>query len=86
MKEPHSEGVANHADLESCAGAGDNAGRSVGRGTGGPPIEPRNTSSRVPTLSIEEEGHIDRRATASGGRTRHGRRRPEIIRSNSREH
>jgi hypothetical protein len=25
MKEPHSEGVANHADLESCGGGGDPA-------------------------------------------------------------
>jgi hypothetical protein len=25
MKEPNSEGIANHADLESCAGGGDTA-------------------------------------------------------------
>ena len=29
MKEPHSEGVAKHADLESCAGAGENAGEAL---------------------------------------------------------
>ena len=29
MKEPHSEGVANHADLESCAGGGDAAGEAL---------------------------------------------------------
>ncbi len=29
MKEPHSEGVANHADLESCAGGGDIAGEAL---------------------------------------------------------
>ena len=29
MKEPHSEGVANHADLESCAGDGDIAGEAL---------------------------------------------------------
>jgi hypothetical protein len=29
MQEPHSEGVANHADLESCAGGGDIAGEAL---------------------------------------------------------
>ena len=29
MSEPHSEGVANHADLESCAGGGDIAGEAL---------------------------------------------------------
>ena len=29
MREPHSEGVANHADLESCAGCGDTAGEAL---------------------------------------------------------
>jgi hypothetical protein len=29
MKEPYSEGVANHADLESCAGDGDIAGEAL---------------------------------------------------------
>ena len=29
MQEPHSEGVANHADLESCAGDGDIAGEAL---------------------------------------------------------
>jgi len=29
MKEPYSEGVANHADLESCAGGGDIAGEAL---------------------------------------------------------
>jgi hypothetical protein len=29
MEEPHSEGVANHADLESCAGGGDIAGEAL---------------------------------------------------------
>ncbi len=29
MKEPHSEGVANHADPESCAGDGDIAGEAL---------------------------------------------------------
>ena len=29
MQEPYSEGVANHADLESCAGDGDIAGEAL---------------------------------------------------------
>jgi hypothetical protein len=29
MKEPHGEGVANQADLESCAGGGDIAGEAL---------------------------------------------------------
>ncbi len=29
MKEPHNEGVANHVDLESCAGGGDIAGEAL---------------------------------------------------------
>ena len=29
MQEPYSEGVANHADLESCAGSGDIAGEAL---------------------------------------------------------
>ena len=33
MKEPHNEGLANHADLESCAGDGDIAGEALASGT-----------------------------------------------------
>ncbi len=29
MQEPYSEGIANHADLESCAGGGDIAGEAL---------------------------------------------------------
>jgi hypothetical protein len=39
MKEPHSEGVANHADLESCGGDGDVAAEALTSGTGGPANE-----------------------------------------------
>ena len=59
MKEPHNEGVANHADLESCAGDGDIAGEALTSGTGGPAIEPRNTQFRAPTLWTAD--HVDRR-------------------------
>ena len=29
MQEPHSEGIANHADLESCVGGGDITGKAL---------------------------------------------------------
>jgi hypothetical protein len=73
MKEPHSEGVANHADLESCGGGGDPAAEALTSGTGGPANEPRNTEIRAPTLWTEGEGHIVCRAFASGQRVRRGR-------------
>ncbi len=38
MKEPHSEGVANHADLESCAGGGDAAGEALTEALAGRPL------------------------------------------------
>ena len=37
-KEPHSEGVANHADLESCAGDGDIAGEALTEALAGRPL------------------------------------------------
>lgn len=37
-KEPHSEGVANHADLESCAGGGDAAGEALTEALAGRPL------------------------------------------------
>ncbi len=40
MKEPHNEGVANHADLESCAGGGDIAGEALTEARMGPAMEP----------------------------------------------
>ena len=85
MQEPHSEGVANHADLESCAGDGDIAGEALDRGTGGPAIEPRNPEFRAPTLWTEGEGHIVGRAIASGGRARRGRWNPRTPENSPRE-
>ena len=38
MKEPHSEGVANHADLESGAGVGDIAGEALTEALAGRPL------------------------------------------------
>ena len=38
MQEPHSKGVANHADLGSCAGGGDIAGEAWTEALAGRPI------------------------------------------------
>ena len=51
-------------------------GRSVDRGAGGPAREPRNPEFRAPTLCAKGEGHIARRAFASGVRARRGRGNP----------
>ena len=74
MQEPHSEGVANHADLESCAGGGDIGGEALTEALVGGAIEPRNPEFWAPTLWTEGEGHIVSRAIASGRRARRGRR------------
>ena len=42
MQEPHSEGVAKRADIESCAG-GDIAGEALTSGTGVRAVEPRSS-------------------------------------------
>jgi hypothetical protein len=76
MQEPHSEGVATRADLESCAGGGDIAGEALTEALAGWAIEPRNPEFRAPTLWTEGEGHILRRAIASGAGARRGRRTP----------
>ena len=46
MKESYSEGVANHADPESCGGDRKVAVEAFDRGTCGPAIEPRNERNR----------------------------------------
>ena len=76
MKEPHSEGVANHADLESCAGDGDIAGEALTEALVGGAMEPRNPEFWAPTLWTEGEGHIVGRAIASDRRARRGRGNP----------
>jgi len=40
MQEPHGKGVANHPDLESCAGGGDAAGEALIEARAGRAIEP----------------------------------------------
>jgi hypothetical protein len=74
MQEPHSEGVAIHADLESCAGNGDIAGEALKEALAGWVLSREITSSRAPTLCSGAEGNIDGGANASPRRALRGRR------------
>ena len=84
MREPHSEGVANHADLESCAGDGDIAGEALTEALAG-----RLSSREIPNFGCRpcwQKGKATSNAAliASGARTRRGRRpraRQEIPRA-----
>jgi hypothetical protein len=40
MQEPHRKGVANHPDIESCAGGGDITGEALTEALAGRAIEP----------------------------------------------
>jgi hypothetical protein len=74
MKEPHSEGVAIHADLESCAGNGDIAGEALTEALAGWVLSREITSSRVPTPCSGAEGNTDGGANASPRQALRGRR------------
>ena len=60
------EGVAIHADPESCVGVREGAGEALTGERAGRAIEPRNHDSGVPTPSHEAEGNIAGRVSASG--------------------
>jgi hypothetical protein len=57
MQEPHSEGVAHHADPESCAGCGNAAGEALTGKTQARYSAPLVTSIGVPTRCCDGEGH-----------------------------
>jgi len=63
MQEPHSEGIANHADLGSCAGGGDIAGEALKEALAG------RLSSRVILISgrrpCEQKGKATSRVAHS---------------------
>ena len=59
MKEPYTEGLANHCGLESCADSREVIREAVDRGTSRPAIELRNHSFEVPTLYYEGEGNTE---------------------------
>lgn len=75
MKESYSEGLAIHADPESCGGARKGAAEALtGADAGQPLSRERNKQPGVPTLSKEAEGHTVPVAIARLGRTPRGRR------------
>ena len=91
MKEPYSEGVANHADLESCAGDGDIAGEALTEALAGRLMsrerlsfgrrpcgqKGKATSGVAPTRAANESGAVGRtRARQETLRARTGRPRP----------
>ena len=57
MKEPYREGLATHPDPESCASHGNVAGEALTRAHAGQPLSSEITSSGVPTLYCDGEGH-----------------------------
>ena len=52
MKEPYIEGLATHADPESCVGVREEVGEALTGARAGRDIELRNHQTGVPTLSI----------------------------------
>lgn len=74
MKEPYSEGVAIHADLESCGCNGDVAGEALTEALAGWVWSREITSSRAPTPCSGAEGNIDEGAIASPRQALRGRR------------
>lgn len=99
MKEPYSEGVANHADLESCAGGGDIAGEALTEALAGrlssreilrPGRRPcgqkgKATSQAAHSRAAGEPGAVGRtRARQETLRTRTGRPRRRLLRRTDR--
>jgi len=84
MKEPHSEGVANHADLESCGGGGDAAAEALTEALAG-----RLWSREILRTGRRPCGQkgkaTSRRAIASGARARRGRWNPSTPENSPRE-
>jgi RNA-directed DNA polymerase len=59
MKEPCGEGPATHPDPESCAGHGNMVGEALTGAHAGQPLSSEITSSGVPTLYCDGEGHTE---------------------------
>lgn len=74
MREPHTEGVAIHGDLESCTGARESTGEALTEACTGAVWSREITRFGVPTLLSETEGHTRSRAIASWTETPRGRR------------
>ena len=74
MQEPHSEGVAIHADLESCAVGREAVREALPEALAGWVLSREITSSRAPTPCFDAEGNTDGNASASPRRALRGRR------------
>ena len=75
MKEPYGEGRASHTGPESCAGVRKGAGEALTGAPAGRVSSREIPHFRVPTLSMQAEGHTGRlEHKARDGRTRRGRR------------
>lgn len=74
MKEPYGEGVATHADPESCAGDREDAGEALTGENAGQVSSREIASHRVPTPWGYVEGNTDGAANARRHRTRRGQR------------
>lgn len=86
MQEPHIEGLANHDDPKPCAGAQEGPGEaSVGAHAGSGQDNRETSTSRVPTISEQSEGHTAMRATASARRTRRGHGAGHVWKLSARE-
>jgi hypothetical protein len=71
---PDSEGQANHAGPESCAGVGDGVGEALTGEGAGRVVSPEIVQSWVPTRSEHAAGHTVDAVMARCRRTRRGRR------------
>jgi hypothetical protein len=58
MEEPHKKGLATRLDLKSCAGGREVAGEALIEAHTGQPLSSEITSTGVPTLCCEGEGHM----------------------------
>ena len=58
MQEPHKKGLATRLDLQSCAGGRKVAGEALIEAHTGQPLSSEITSTAVPTLCCEGEGHM----------------------------
>jgi hypothetical protein len=74
MQEPHSEGVATHADLESCAESREVVREALTEALAGWVSSRETTFSRAPTPCSGAEGNIGRGANASPRQALRGRR------------
>jgi hypothetical protein len=74
MREPHSEGVANHADPESCGDVREDGAEALTGAHAGQVLSRENNHFEVPTLLQKAEGHTGRIVSARPVWTSRGRR------------